>query len=126
MVGQKPALIRTTVAPRRRDAGGDGGDLLVKIRAKRPKTRDITGGLPRVAELFEARRSKEAAIVSEVDGQVEFGGVSRGMRKIIVRTDDGETREYQIPQGKHLYVQEGSVVRAGDRLTEGPVNPHDT
>jgi len=101
------------------------GDVLVKIRREEAKTRDITGGLPRVAELFEARRSKEAAIVSEVDGTVEFGGVSRGMRKIIVRTEDADTREYQIPQGKHLYVQEGSVVRAGDRLTEGPVNPHD-
>jgi DNA-directed RNA polymerase subunit beta' len=101
------------------------GDVLVKIRREEAKTRDITGGLPRVAELFEARRSKDAAVVSEVDGTVEFGGVSRGMRKVIVRTEDGDTREYQIPQGKHLYVQEGSVVRAGDRLTEGPVNPHD-
>src|SRR6185295_1668615 len=101
------------------------GDVLVKIRREEAKTRDITGGLPRVAELFEARRSKDAAIVSEIDGAVEFGGVSRGMRKIVVRGDDGDAREYQIPQGKHIHVQEGSVVRAGDRLTEGPVNPHD-
>jgi DNA-directed RNA polymerase subunit beta' len=103
----------------------DAGEVLVKIRREESKTRDITGGLPRVAELFEARRSKDAAIVSEIDGQVEFGGVSRGMRKIIVRGEDGNAREYQIPQGKHLYVQEGSQVRAGDRLTEGPINPHD-
>jgi DNA-directed RNA polymerase subunit beta' len=103
----------------------NAGDVLVKIRREEAKTRDITGGLPRVAELFEARRSKDAAIVSEIDGAVEFGGVSRGMRKLIVRGDDGDAREYQIPQGKHLYVQEGSVVRAGDRLTEGPINPHD-
>jgi DNA-directed RNA polymerase subunit beta' len=102
------------------------GQILVKIRRLGGmKTRDITGGLPRVAELFEARRSKDAAIVSEIDGRVEFGGVSRGMRKIVVRGDDGDAREYQIPQGKHIHVQEGSVVRAGDRLTEGPINPHD-
>jgi DNA-directed RNA polymerase subunit beta' len=101
------------------------GDVLVKIRRESAKTRDITGGLPRVAELFEARRPKDAAIVSEIDGRVEFGGVSRGMRKIVVRGEDGGASEYQIPQGKHLYVQEGSQVRAGDRLTEGPINPHD-
>jgi DNA-directed RNA polymerase subunit beta' len=101
------------------------GDVLVKIRREEFKGRDITGGLPRVAELFEARRSKEAAIVSEIDGVVEFGGVSRGMRKVIARSEEGDAREYQIPQGKHLYVQEGSPVRAGDRLTEGPINPHD-
>jgi DNA-directed RNA polymerase subunit beta' len=101
------------------------GDVLVKIRREESKTRDITGGLPRVAELFEARRSKDAAIVAEIDGSVEFGGVSRGMRKVFVRGEDGDAREYQIPQGKHLYVQQGSVVRAGDRLTEGPINPHD-
>jgi DNA-directed RNA polymerase subunit beta' len=101
------------------------GDPLVKTRREASKTRDITGGLPRVSELFEARRPKDAAIVSEIDGRVEFGGVSRGMRKLVVRGEDGDTREYQIPQGKHLHVQEGSSVRAGDRLTEGPVNPHD-
>jgi DNA-directed RNA polymerase subunit beta' len=101
------------------------GDPLVKTRREASKTRDITGGLPRVAELFEARRPKDAAIVSEIDGRVEFGGVSRGMRKLVVRSEDGEVREYQIPQGRHLHVQEGSPVRAGDRLTEGPINPHD-
>jgi len=101
------------------------GDVLVKIRREESKTRDITGGLPRVAELFEARRSKDAAFVSDIDGGVEFGGVSRGMRKLIVRGEDGKVYEYPIPQGKHLYVQEGSQVRAGDRLTEGPINPHD-
>ncbi len=101
------------------------GEVLVKIRREASKTRDITGGLPRVAELFEARRPKEAAIVAEIDGRVEFGPVSRGMRKLIVRSEDGDSREYPIPQGKHLYVQEGSPVRAGDRMTEGPINPHD-
>jgi len=101
------------------------GEVLVKTRREASKTRDITGGLPRVAELFEARRPKDAAVVAEIDGAVEFGGVSRGMRKIIIRGDDGEVQEAQIPQGKHLYVQEGSQVRSGDRLTEGPINPHD-
>jgi len=102
------------------------GELLVKIRREEGgKMRDITGGLPRVAELFEARRSKDAATVSEIDGAIEFGAVTRGMRKVVVRGEDGGVSEYLIPQGKHLYVQEGSQVRAGDRLTEGPINPHD-
>jgi DNA-directed RNA polymerase subunit beta' len=102
------------------------GEAMVKIRREISKTRDITGGLPRVSELFEARKPKDAATVAEIDGRVEFGGVSRGMKKLQVVGDNGETREYLIPQGKHLHVQEGDTVRAGDRLTEGPVNPHDT
>jgi len=102
-----------------------GGDVLVRTRREGSKVRDITGGLPRVAELFEARRPKEAAIVAEIDGRVEFGGVTRGMRKVSIRGEDGEAQEVQIPQGRHLYVQEGSQVRAGDRLIEGPINPHD-
>jgi DNA-directed RNA polymerase subunit beta' len=101
------------------------GDPLVKTRREASKTRDITGGLPRVAELFEARRPKDAAIISEIEGRVTFGGVTRGMRKLMVQGEDADTREYQIPQGRHLHVQEGSIVRAGDRLTEGPINPHD-
>jgi DNA-directed RNA polymerase subunit beta' len=100
------------------------GEALVKIRREIVKTRDITGGLPRVSELFEARKPKDAATVSEIEGRVEFGGVSRGMKKLLV-VGEGDTREYLIPQGKHLYVQDGDHVRAGDRLTEGPVNPHD-
>ena len=102
------------------------GQSLVKIRRESSKTRDITGGLPRVSELFEARRPKDSSTVSEIDGRVEFGGVSRGLRKLSVISDDGvDNREYLIPQGRHLHVQEGSYVRAGDRLTEGSVNPHD-
>ena len=101
------------------------GEVLVKTRREEAKTRDITGGLPRVAELFEARRSKDAATVAEIDGAIEFGAVTRGMRKVLVRGEDATVCEYLIPQGKHLYVQEGSQVRAGDRLTEGPINPHD-
>jgi DNA-directed RNA polymerase subunit beta' len=101
------------------------GEAVVKIRREISKTRDITGGLPRVSELFEARKPKDAATVSEIDGRVEFGGVSRGMKKLVVTADSGEQKEYLIPQGKHLHVQEGDYVHAGDRLTEGPVNPHD-
>jgi DNA-directed RNA polymerase subunit beta' len=102
------------------------GEPMVKIRREISKTRDITGGLPRVSELFEARKPKDAATVSEIDGRVEFGGVSRGMKKLLVVGESGDTREYLIPQGKHMHVQEGDYVKAGDRLTEGPVNPHDT
>jgi DNA-directed RNA polymerase subunit beta' len=101
------------------------GDPLARIRREISKTRDITGGLPRVAELFEARKPKDAATITEIDGAVSFGGISRGMRKLVVTAETGDTREYPIPQGKHLHVQEGDIVRAGDRLTEGPINPHD-
>ena len=101
------------------------GEPLARIRRDISKTRDITGGLPRVAELFEARKPKDAASVTEIDGAVSFGGITRGMRKLIVTNDNGDTKEYLIPQGRHLHVQEGDTVRAGDRLTEGPINPHD-
>jgi len=101
------------------------GEIIAKIRRESSKTRDITGGLPRVAELFEARKPKDAAVISEIDGLVRLGKVSRGMKKVRVEGEGGESREYQIPQGRHLYVQEGYEVRAGDRLTEGPINPHD-
>jgi DNA-directed RNA polymerase subunit beta' len=102
------------------------GEVLVKTRrASSAKTRDITGGLPRVAELFEARRPKDAAIVAEIDGTVEQAGVTRGMRKYVIRGEDGQQQEALIPQGRHVYVQPGSVVRAGEKLTEGPINPHD-
>jgi DNA-directed RNA polymerase subunit beta' len=101
------------------------GDILVKIPRESSKSRDITGGLPRVAELFEARRPKDAAVISEVDGLVEYGGTERGSRKIIVRDEGGEARSYLVPIGKHLRVHEGDRVKAGDRLSEGSVDPHD-
>ncbi|MBK7368054.1 MAG: DNA-directed RNA polymerase subunit beta' [Candidatus Eisenbacteria bacterium] len=102
------------------------GEVLVRSRRSGgSKTRDITGGLPRVAELFEARRPKDFAIVSEIDGVVSTGGVTRGMRKYIVTGEDGETREYLVPQGRHVFVQPGSQVIPGEKLTEGPINPHD-
>ena len=101
------------------------GQTLAKISREAYKTRDITGGLPRVAELFEARRPKDPSTISEIDGVVEFGGIKRGKREVFVRPDVGEPQVYDVPAGKHLRVHEGDRVRAGDRLTEGPVNPHD-
>jgi len=101
------------------------GTTLAKISREAYKTRDITGGLPRVAELFEARRPKDPATISEIDGAVSFGEIKRGKREIFVHPDSGEPQLYEVPAGKHLRVHEGDKVRAGDRLTEGPVNPHD-
>ncbi len=99
------------------------GDVLAKIPRETTKTKDITGGLPRVAELFEARRPKEQAIVTEIDGIVEFRGAHKGMRVVVVRGGD-EVREYYIPKGKHVSVHEGDFVRAGEALMDGAVNPH--
>ncbi len=99
------------------------GDILAKIPRETTKTKDITGGLPRVAELFEARRPKEQAIVAEIDGMVEFKGAHKGMRVVVVRGGDN-TREYLIPKGKHVSVHEGDWVRAGEALMDGAVNPH--
>jgi DNA-directed RNA polymerase subunit beta' len=101
------------------------GETLAKISREVYKTRDITGGLPRVAELFEARRPKDPATIAEMDGVVSFGTIKRGKREVIVTSDTGEQKVYEIPVGKHLRVHEGDRVRAGDRLSEGPVNPHD-
>ncbi len=101
------------------------GFTLAKISREAYKTRDITGGLPRVAELFEARRPKDPATIAEIDGVVTFGGIKRGKREIFVTPESGEPQGYDVPAGKHLRVHEGDKVRAGDRLTEGPVNPHD-
>ncbi len=103
----------------------DKGVTVTKIPRQAYKTRDITGGLPRVAELFEARRPKDPATISEVDGVVKFGEIKRGKREIFVYPEEGEAQLYDVPAGKHLRVHEGDRVRAGDRLTEGPVNPHD-
>jgi DNA-directed RNA polymerase subunit beta' len=99
------------------------GDILAKIPRETTKTKDITGGLPRVAELFEARRPKEQAIVTEIDGVVEFKGAHKGMRVVVVKGGD-EQREYLIPKGKHVSVHEGDWVKAGEPLMDGAVNPH--
>jgi len=101
------------------------GDTLVKIPRETTKTKDITGGLPRVVELFEARSPKEPAIITEIDGVVRLGDVHKGMRKVIVESDMGETREYLVPRSIHINVQEGERVKAGDPLIDGPINPHD-
>ncbi len=99
----------------------EAGELIAKIPRMVVKTRDITGGLPRVAELFEARRPKDPAIVSDIDGFVEFGENKKGQRLIIVRSATGMIREYVIPHGKHPNVYKGDKVIAGQQLTDGPV-----
>jgi DNA-directed RNA polymerase subunit beta' len=102
------------------------GDVIAKIPRETTKTKDITGGLPRVVELFEARKPRETAVISEIDGVVRHGGIVKGMRKILVVPDEGaEAREYSLPRGVHVNVQEGDRVRAGEPLMDGPRNPHD-
>jgi len=101
------------------------GDVLSKIPRETMKTKDITGGLPRVAELFEARRPKDAAVISEIDGRVEFGGTVKGMRKLVIRDENDESKEYLISRSKHINVLEGDEVKAGEPLMDGPINPHD-
>jgi len=101
------------------------GEFLVKIPRAISKTRDITGGLPRVAELFESRKPHDPAVISEVDGIIEFGKIVRGQQQVLVHGDEGETKEYLIPHGRHLHVHSGDRVNAGDRLCEGSIDPHD-
>ncbi|SHG33856.1 DNA-directed RNA polymerase subunit beta' [Desulfacinum infernum DSM 9756] len=101
------------------------GDVLARIPRETTKTKDITGGLPRVAELFEVRKPKEHAVISEIDGVVSFGKDTKGKRKVIVTPEVGEPREYLIPKGKHISVHEGDYVRAGEPLMDGSPNPHD-
>jgi DNA-directed RNA polymerase subunit beta' len=129
--GGKERRVRNYVVPEGAQLTVDDGDevmagtVLAKISREAYRTRDITGGLPRVAELFEARRPKDPATISEIDGAVHFGDIKRGKREIIVQPEAGEAQTYEVPAGKHLRVHEGDRVYAGDRLTEGPVNPHD-
>ena len=101
------------------------GDVLAKIPRETTKTKDITGGLPRVVELFEARKPRETAIIAEINGIVKYGEVTKGQRKIFVVGDDGEQREYSLPRGVHINVQEGERVKAGEPLMDGPRDPHD-
>jgi DNA-directed RNA polymerase subunit beta' len=102
------------------------GDVLAKIPRETTKTKDITGGLPRVVELFETRKPKDPAVISEIDGIVKYGEIAKGQRKIYVESEDGRTmKEYSIPRGVHINVQEGEHVRAGEPLIDGPLNPHD-
>ena len=103
----------------------EAGDVIAKIPRETTKTKDITGGLPRVAELFEARKPKDHAVICEIDGVVHFGKDTKGKRKVLVVPEVGDPREYLIPKGKHLSVREGDRVRAGEPLMDGPANPHD-
>jgi DNA-directed RNA polymerase subunit beta' len=102
------------------------GDILAKIPRETTRTKDITGGLPRVVELFETRRPRDSAVISEIDGVVKYGEISKGARKIYVQSEDGRTiKEYAIPRGVHINLQEGERIRAGEPLIDGPLNPHD-
>ena len=101
------------------------GDLISKTPRQVTKTKDITGGLPRVAELFEARRPKDPAIISEIDGIVEFGEAKRGHRRVVVKSSTGMKKEYLIPHGKHLNVYKDDFVYSGQQLVDGPVVPQD-
>jgi len=103
------------------------GDVIAKMPRESAKTKDITGGLPRVAELFEARKPKEIAVITEIDGIVSFGRETKGKRKVVITPEDqiGEPKEYLIPKGKHIAVHEGDRVRAGEPLMDGAANPHD-
>jgi DNA-directed RNA polymerase subunit beta' len=103
----------------------NAGDIIVKIPRESAKTKDITGGLPRVAELFEARKPHEQATIAEISGKVKFGGFVKGMRKVIVESESGEECDYLIPRGKHINVHEGDEVVAGEALMDGASNPHD-
>ena len=130
--GKKGQKIASYIVPTRAHlAVNDGqeitaGTILVRIPRDIGKTRDITGGLPRVTELFEARSPNDPAIVSEIDGTVSFGAQKRGSREVVVTSHDGkDVRKYPIALGKHVLVQENDVVRAGERLSDGAIDPHD-
>jgi DNA-directed RNA polymerase subunit beta' len=103
----------------------DAGTVLAKIPRETTKTKDITGGLPRVAELFEVRKPKENAILSEIDGTVSFGQYSKGRRRVIITPELGDPMDYFITKGKHVSVLEGDYIRAGEALMDGSANPHD-
>ncbi|MFB0566609.1 MAG: DNA-directed RNA polymerase subunit beta' [Candidatus Aminicenantaceae bacterium] len=101
------------------------GDIMAKIPREVARTKDITGGLPRAEELFEARRPKVPAVISEIDGVAEYGGLVRGYRKIIIQSEKGGEKEYLIPKGAHISVGEGEKIKAGTSLMDGSINPHD-
>ncbi|MEC8942579.1 MAG: DNA-directed RNA polymerase subunit beta', partial [Verrucomicrobiota bacterium] len=103
-----------------------GGTQLARTPRKVAKTRDITGGLPRVAELFEARRPKDACVIAKIDGVISFGPNVRGKKKVIVTDEEsGESVDHLVPMGRHMIVAEGDSVARGDQITEGPVAPED-
>ncbi|MBR5129621.1 MAG: DNA-directed RNA polymerase subunit beta' [Alphaproteobacteria bacterium] len=101
------------------------GDVMAKLPRESTKTRDITGGLPRVAELFEARRPKDAAVIAEIDGRIEYGADFKTKRRIMIVGANDEVREYLLPKGQQVAVHEGDIVQKGDMLVEGSLVPHD-
>jgi DNA-directed RNA polymerase subunit beta' len=101
------------------------GQILVKIPRVVGKTRDITGGLPRVTELFEARNPSNPAVVTEIDGVVSFGGIKRGNREVMITSKDGEQKKYMVSLSKHILVQENDFVKAGSPLSDGAISPQD-
>ncbi len=103
----------------------EAGDVLAKIPRETTKTKDITGGLPRVAELFEARKPKDVALISEIDGEVSFGKDLKGKRRVVITPEIGEQKEYLVVKGKHISVHEGDHIKAGEPLMDGSANPHD-
>jgi DNA-directed RNA polymerase subunit beta' len=105
----------------------DRGDILARLPFEASKSSDIVSGLPRVTELFEARKPRDAAFIATIDGKIHLQGISRGMRVLkIINSETGlESETYRIPVGKHLHFQEGEEVRSGEQLTDGPINPHD-
>ena len=103
----------------------EAGDIIARIPRETTKTKDITGGLPRVAELFESRKPKEHAVIADIDGTISFGKDTKGKRKVIITAEKGDPKEYLISKGKHLSVREGDRVRAGEPLMDGSSNPHD-
>ena len=101
------------------------GDVLARIPQETSKTRDITGGLPRVAELFEARSPKDAGLLAEVTGTVSFGKDTKGKQRLVITDLDGVAHEYLIPKDKHVMVHDGQVVNKGEMIVDGPADPHD-
>jgi DNA-directed RNA polymerase subunit beta' len=101
------------------------GEVLARIPIEAQKTRDITGGLPRVAELFEARSPKDAAILAKVTGTVSFGKETKGKQRLVITDMDGESHEFLIPKEKQILVHDGQVVNKGEMIVEGPADPHD-
>jgi DNA-directed RNA polymerase subunit beta' len=128
---EKGKIVKSYLLPSKAHLWVDGneevypGSILAKIPRETRKTKDITGGLPRIVELFEARKPKETAVITEIDGVVKYAGLVRGQRKIEVQNESGLIKEYLLPRGVHINVQEGEYVRAGEALMDGPRNPHD-
>ncbi len=103
----------------------DAGDVIAKVPGATSKTKDITGGLPRVAELFEARSPKDPAVISEIDGTVFYDKDVKGKKRVLITPEFGKSKEYLIPRGKHIIPREGEVVKSGDQLADGSIDPHD-